>query len=276
MADKKKKIVGVLGAGWLGTPLVERLLVAGFGVRAAHRSAEAVAASRAASRAALFRVDLPDVAPASFFNDLDFLILTLPPGGRRLGEEATQVYTARLGPVVNVAMRDPKLRILFCSSTGVYGDATGWVDETTEVRPNTHSSRAVVAAEELLSAVADRLTIVRLAGLVGPGRHPGRFYGGRSVPIRTAEAPVNLVHQADAVAAIQLLIERGAPAGVFNVCAAAHPAKGEFYGAAAGAIGLEVGAKEDGGAADKIIGSLRLRRLGWSPTHDDLSVFRRP
>ena len=274
MADKKKKIVGVLGAGWLGTPLAEQLLAAGFTVRATHRSAEAVATSRAASRAAVFRVDLPLVAPASFFNGLDFLVLTLPPGGRQLGEEASKVYTARLGPVIDAALGAPDLRVLFCSSTGVYGDATGWVDETTDVRPNTHSARAVVAAEELFNPLTDRLTVIRLAGLVGPGRHPGRFYGGRSVPIRTADAPVNLVHRADAVAAIRLLIERGAPTGVFNACATAHPAKGDFYGAAAGAIGLEVGAREGGGAGGKIIKSERLRRLGWSPTHDDLSVFR--
>ena len=265
--------MGVLGAGWLGTPLVEGLLESGFEVRAAHRSDEGVAIRSTARRATNFRVHLPKVAPAEFFKDLDYLVLTLPPGGRKWGEEATEVYTAQLRPVLSVALENAGLHVLFCSSTGVYGETTGRVDETAEVRPNTHSSRAVVAAEELLSSVADRLTIVRLAGLVGPGRHPGRFYGGRSAPIRFADAPVNLVHQADAVAAIRLLIERGAPAGVFNVCAAAHPAKGEFYGAAAGAISLEVGARESGGADGKIIESRRLRQLGWSPTHDDLTIF---
>ncbi|HAP82964.1 MAG TPA: NAD(P)-dependent oxidoreductase, partial [Enterobacteriaceae bacterium] len=41
--------------------------------------------------------------------------------------------------------------------------------------------------------------------LVGPGRHPGRFFAGKSGP--NGNHGVNLVHLEDVVGAISLLLE---------------------------------------------------------------------
>ncbi len=50
---------------------------------------------------------------------------------------------------------------------------------------------------------------LRLAGLVGPGRHPGRFFAGKTAP--DGEHGVNLVHLQDVIGAITLLLQ--APKG---------------------------------------------------------------
>ena len=53
------------------------------------------------------------------------------------------------------------------------------------------------------------MDILRLAGLVGPGRHPGRFFAGKSAP--DGQHGVNLVHLEDVIGAIELLLQ--APKG---------------------------------------------------------------
>ena len=50
---------------------------------------------------------------------------------------------------------------------------------------------------------------------------------------------VNLVHQDDVIAAIQLLLKLPKGGHVYNLCAPRHPAKREFYPALAEQLHLE-------------------------------------
>jgi nucleoside-diphosphate-sugar epimerase len=66
-------------------------------------------------------------------------------------------------------------RVLFVSSTAVYGDADGgWVDENTAPAPAGFSGRVLVEAEELLrsrlAGTATAAVSLRLGGIYGPGR----------------------------------------------------------------------------------------------------------
>lgn len=273
MDDNSSKKVAVLGAGWLGFALAEQLQIQGRPVHVSSRSALTVEMLENFGFAGAFRVELPEVLPGAFFDDVSHLVLTLPPGGRQLGAEATERYLHAIQALFPVFVERPKLNIVFCSSTGVYGDARGEVDELTPLDPNTHSSRAVAAAERTLELFADRLTILRFAGLVGPRRHPGNFYGGKNRSIPQSAAPVNLVHQADAVNALLLALSNDLPAGVYNVCAAAHPSKGEFYQAAANTLKLATSGGDGSGIDGKTVSSAKLRGHGWQPTQDDLSIF---
>ncbi|NJC27528.1 NAD-dependent epimerase/dehydratase family protein [Neolewinella antarctica] len=272
MEDKLEKKVGILGVGWLGFALAESLLADGVAVHASSRQPGKLAELERAG-ADTFLVDLPQILPESFFTGLTHLVVTLPPGGRKLKAAATEDYLGKLRPLLPFLDASPDLRLIFCGTTGVYGDAEGAVDESTPVAPNTHSTRAVVAAETFFFPYADRLTVLRFAGLVGPGRHPGNFFGGKNFPLNQSDAPVNLVHQSDAVAALRLALATTAFKGVYNVCAAAHPPKGIFYGAAAGALGLTMGAEIAGGTTGKKIDSTQLRTAGWQPEHDELIIF---
>ncbi|MEL7162571.1 MAG: NAD-dependent epimerase/dehydratase family protein, partial [Bacteroidota bacterium] len=162
-------------------------------------------------------------------------------------------------------------RIVFTSSTGVYGEQEGELTELSPRQPNTHSARAVVAAENWLQEHEERVSILRLAGLIGPERHPGNFYGGKQRPIPNGDAPVNLVHRDDVISAIRLDLAQPAP-GLYNVCAVAHPPKGEYYTAAARLLGRKIAGVQAGGKNAKVILSERLRDRGWRPVYDDLAL----
>lgn len=264
--------ITIIGCGWLGLPLLKNLVEAKHTVRGTSRSDERLQAIEAAGGKA-FRVDLPGNFFAPVFSGQELLIVTLPPGGRQLGAKATVTYLEKLAPLGKLLAGPNAPHLIYTSSTGVYGATAGAVDEQTAVAPATHSSRAVVAAEKWFSEQTDRLTILRLAGLIGPDRHPGHFFGGRDRVITEADAPINLVHQTDVIAAVHTLLANDLPAGVFNVCAAAHPAKGDFYTAASASLGLTVKGTEPGGLDGKVIASDKLRALGWKPQFDVLTDF---
>lgn len=99
-------------------------------------------------------------------------------------------------------------RVLFVSSTAVYGDAGGgWVDERTTPNPDGFSGRVLVAAEDLLrtrlAGTATTAVSLRLGGIYGPGRT-------RLIDqVKTGSAVVpqdlrytNRIHRDDAAAAI--------------------------------------------------------------------------
>jgi nucleoside-diphosphate-sugar epimerase len=102
-------------------------------------------------------------------------------------------------------------RFLYVSSTGVYGQSTGeTVSESTTPHPTTESGQCCLRAEEILKrAFPDtqrepNLTILRMAGLYGPGRLLRRIAdlkAGISLPGQP-ESCLNLIHIDDAVTAV--------------------------------------------------------------------------
>src|SRR5690606_7502094 len=105
--------------------------------------------------------------------------------------------------------------------------------------------------------------ILRLAGLIGPQRMPGRFFAGKT-EIANGLAPVNLIHRDDAVRMIQCLIEDEQAAGIYNGCAPSHPAKADFYTLAAAKEKLKPPAFIHEKTAWKIISGARVEsELGF-------------
>jgi nucleoside-diphosphate-sugar epimerase len=99
-------------------------------------------------------------------------------------------------------------RVLFVSSTAVYGDAGGgWVDESTTAAPGGFSGRILLEAEELLhSRLRDTgitPVVLRLGGIYGPGRTRliDQVRGGTSV-VPAGSRFTNRIHRDDAAAAI--------------------------------------------------------------------------
>lgn len=267
------RVISILGCGWLGLPLLRVLVAAGHQVRGSSRTPGTLARIEAAGGTA-FSIDLPGEITSDFLEDCQTLIITLPPRGRALGENARPNYLKSLSalrPWLNPVGLSPSPRVIFCSSTSVYGSAEGIIDENAPLNPSTASAHAVVAAEQFLNECKAGNDILRLAGLVGPGRHPGRFYGGRGRLIPQGDAPINLVHLNDVIAAIQVILEQNAPS-IYNVCSSSHPTKGTFYTAASKALGQDVAGIEPGGESGKLIDSSKLRSQGWQPSWDDLAL----
>lgn len=75
----------------------------------------------------------------------------------------------------NLLQHQPAFRkLIYLSTTGVYGDAHEEVDELTPTQPTRIGPQIAVAAEQWLMKqfTAPQLAIVRLAGIYGPGRIP--------------------------------------------------------------------------------------------------------
>lgn len=262
--------IAVLGTGWLGLPLAQALVAGGHQVLGSSRSPERrhrLSESGITSYALELDPELSGPGLSSFFQS-ELLILTVPPGRRR--EQVVDFYQKAVQNVIAAARSGTVRHLIFTSSTGVYGQATGRVTEDRVPEPTRDSSRAVLAAERTLQAAADLdVTILRLAGLVGPDRHPGRWLAGKQ-DLSQGDAPVNLVHQYDVIAAILAVIEQEAWGKVYNICAAYHPTRADFYRHAARQLGLEAPSFQPGGTESKRIDSSRIRRgLNLSFRYDD-------
>lgn len=247
--------------------LVKSLTKEGFTVRGSQRSNEA-REGIVAGGGTPFYLDLPEDTEQldAFLEGADTLVITLPPRGRSLGDQATEKYLAAFN---TLAGKLDGLHVVYTSSTGVYGGGDiGLTTEDNPVAPDSPSTEAVVAAEEWLMKNAEDLTILRLSGLIGPGRNPVNFFRNRDT-VEDGDAPVNMVHREDVLSAISLVLGVR-PKGIFNVCASTHPTKRAFYGELLRHEGLSEKEFLTGGGGGKRIDSTRLRELGWSPTHDEL------
>jgi nucleoside-diphosphate-sugar epimerase len=136
-------------------------------------------------------------------------------------------------------------RVLFVSSTAVYGDAGGdWIDEGTTPAPGGFSGRVIREAEELLYSrlrgTGITPVVLRLGGIYGPGRTRliDQVRGG------TAVAPAeprftNRVHRDDAAAAIVHLCTVNAAPGPLYLGVDNEPAElGEVLAFLAAELGL--------------------------------------
>ena len=152
----------------------------------------------------------------------------LAPGGTRLfyflpppGEGETDPRIRSLQTACE-ADGHPR-RILYLSTTGVYGDCKGeTVDETRPVNPVALRARRRWDAEERFrawrSTAGFELIILRVAGIYGPGRLPLERIRRRLPLIRTEEAPwTNRIHVDDLVRVCVAAMEKGKDGGVYNV-----------------------------------------------------------
>ncbi len=119
---------------------------------------------------------------------------------------------------------DQPRRIVYISTTGVYGDCRGaWVDETRPVAPQADRARRRMDAEDALRdwgrGRGRELVILRVAGIYGPGRLPlARLRQGLAL-IRESEAPYsNRIHAQDLVRVCVAAMDRATAGEVFNVC----------------------------------------------------------
>jgi nucleoside-diphosphate-sugar epimerase len=224
--------VSVLGCGWLGLPLAQELVRRGHEVRGSVTRADRLAALAAAGVKG-YRLELTPTLEedAEGFFEGDALVVTLPPGRREAGVEAR--YPAQLAAVL--AATPAGTQLVFTGSTSVYPELNRTVSEADAGGDVSASGRAILAAEALLRARG--ATILRLAGLYGYDRQPGRRLAGREVS--GGDARVNLVHRDDVVRVLVQVLEARVADVILNVCADRHPTRREVYSQQAARLGLE-------------------------------------
>jgi nucleoside-diphosphate-sugar epimerase len=206
------------GCGDLGTEAGLRFAAAGHRVVGWRRSPEKLPAAIEGVAADLGSADLPPV-PA------DTTAVVVAVAADSPTEAAYQAaYVDGLTHVLDALERDgvtPR-RVLFVSSTAVYGDADGgWVDESTTTTPGGFSGRVLREAEELLLSrlrgTGSVGVVLRLGGIYGPGRTRliDQVRSGTAV-IPDEPRFTNRIHRDDAAAAMVHLASMAAdPAPIY-------------------------------------------------------------
>jgi nucleoside-diphosphate-sugar epimerase len=170
--------------------------------------------------------------------------------------------------------QQPK-RVLFVSSSGVYGQQQGeWVDETSSADAQGYSGRIMLQAEALVLNSGLPASVVRLTGIYGPGREwlLGQVRQGYRV---ATEPPLygNRIHADDAAGLLAYLLQADArgvalddcyigvddePAPLHEVVAWLREQLGVSHWAAESTVRR---------AGSKRCSNARAKALGWTPRY---------
>ena len=220
---KKKQSISILGCGWLGLPLAERLIHLQFQIKGS-TTTEAKLAQLKQKGIQAFLIDI-ETLPDHIQEFLQAEILIIGITTKKL-----EAYKALISEIA----LSPIKKVLFISSTSVYAKANQMLAEDSSLL---NIDSPFLAIENLfINQLSWITTIIRFAGLIGPKRHPGRFFA-QGKPISQPDAPVNLIHLNDSIHLIIEVIQQEAWREMFNACSDSHPSKREFYTRAARAYG---------------------------------------
>ena len=224
----------LVGCGDVGMRLLP-LLVDRFRVLAVTRDAERCAALRAAGAVPIL-ADLDQPATLARLRGLARHIVHLAPPPAS-GER--DVRTRNLAAVLPEGAR-----LVYVSTTGVYGDCGGMlVDETRTVAPKNARARRRVDAERTLRAWArragGRLAILRVPGIYARDRLPlQRLREGTPALRPEDDVYTNHIQADDLAHIVALALLRGLPNRVYHAVDDTRMKMGDYFDAVAGAFDL--------------------------------------
>ena len=195
----------IVGCGYVGLELGRQLRDRGHDVVGVRRSEAGLDAVADAGLEPL-RADVTEPETLSRLPAADWVVFAASSGGRG-ADAARRVFVEGLTNTVEAfaAHDSPPSRLVYTSSTGVYGDHGGdWVDEDTPLDPTTEKTRVLAEAESVAASAPMPSTVARFAGLYGPDRYRlSRYIEG---PV--TEGYLNMVHRDDAAGAVRFALER--------------------------------------------------------------------
>jgi len=251
--------IAVIGTGWLGHPLATFLNDSGHIVYGSRRSASG---ENVDYRPFIY----PSVNPVSkeILRKADVVVLAFPPN-----RTSSDAYANDCLEVCRHIGQQSQ--VVLTSSTSVYDQNGTCLEESfNDIR---FSENPIARAEyELIEQIGERLTIVRLAGLIGPGRYPVKIMS-TSGKIYKGNEPVNVIHQADAISLLTFVIENDIRGEIINGSAGQHPMREEYYSWMAPQLGVVPPVFESGNSEGKIISSEKSRSLGYEYIYDDPFEF---
>lgn len=255
----------ILGCGYVGERLARSLQgdVRCLTGRAA--SADRLRSMGLAAVACDFDAELPPVE----LGDTPLAFYMIPPPRDSSSDDRLRRW---LG-----ALHSSPRRIVYLSTTAVYGDAGGAeVDETTPPAPTQRRGHARLDAEVALMEHARRRgvewVILRVPGIYGPGRLPLERIARRLPMLRESEAgPGNRIHVADLVLACLAAGTRPEAAGrVYNVGDGDHASTTTYLRTVARLAGLPEPPEVEPAEAEKL-----LTPMAWSFLADSRRVSTR-
>ncbi|WP_067031430.1 SDR family oxidoreductase [Allomuricauda sp. CP2A] len=230
--------IGVLGCGWLGFPLAKRLVQESYEVFGTTTSEdklkqlqkEGIHPFEIRLKPTAIHGDIQD-----FLSRIDVLIINVPP---RLRGSSTESFIDKMVLLHNEIKKSGVNKVIFVSSTSVYGDLEGEITEQTPPKPVTESGKQLVESEQLFWSDPNlQSTIIRFGGLIGPDRHPVTMLSKKQ-NLTNGNDPVNLIHLDDCIHIIRTILKNDYWGELFNAVNPFHPIKSDYYLAEATKRGL--------------------------------------
>jgi nucleoside-diphosphate-sugar epimerase len=230
------KTVSIIAGGYLGSRLAKRLNDLKYKVNVSFRTSEPKDPINGVEYTHLAINDGTIAGKQSLF-DCDTLVICLPPGFK---SGLADSYPTNISNLVELAQDKGVKHIIFTSSTGIYTKSAKNDEfsdfDISQVKPKVLSS----AESSVLKSSVKFKHVVRLAGLMGNDRAPGRFKV--KIDQTNASQLVNMVMIDDVITAIITLIAQPVtPESVYNLVAPNHPSRQEFYRFAQSLNGTELG-----------------------------------
>ena len=258
----KTYTISILGCGWLGFALAKRLVAKELHVvKGSTTTSDKMSIIREAGIIP-FMVNLNSPIPKAFL-ECEKLVITVPPSSGN--------YESKMKLLVKQIKDVGIQKVIFVSTTSVYPNSGGVVvEKDADYIRSPHSGMIMLEIEDIFkNETSFSTTILRFAGLYGPGRAPGRFLANKK-GLKGAKNLVNLIHQDDCVDIIIKIMEEECWGEVFNACADEHPERQRFYTQAALSLGLAPPTFSNQPSPFKVISSEKLKsKLSYRFIHPD-------
>ncbi|MEP1448726.1 MAG: NAD-dependent epimerase/dehydratase family protein [Paraglaciecola sp.] len=231
--------IAIVGCGWLGQPLGLSLQKSGHNIVATNRSETGCAKLNTLGFKGL-QFNLGDKLSTNnleaIFNS-DLLILNIPVGRK---SNANGTFLANINDLLKRLVTSTVKRVVFVSTTSVYGAQKGELSEHSATSPNTQSGQINLQIEQLVQEYfSSNATTMRLSGLVGEDRHPVIYLAGKTA-LAAPNTRVNLVHQVDVIQSIESIIRNEIWGQTLLLSAAEHPTRQNYYTWAAKRLKLAI------------------------------------
>ncbi|HEX7437656.1 MAG TPA: SDR family oxidoreductase [Caldimonas sp.] len=262
----KRPTLLIVGCGDVGMR-VAGLLRGRWRVLALTSSGARVPALRAAGVLPLVG-DLDKPATLARLADLADAVLHLAP------PPVTGSTDSRTANLLRALARGVRVRrIVYASTSGVYGDCAGAkIDETRALRPASDRARRRVDAEARLRwhgrAFGVRVTLLRIPGIYAsdrPGGHPReRLARGTPVLVASDDVYTNHIHADDLARACVAALHRGLPQRAVHVSDESDIKMGDYFDLAADLCGLARPKRIPRSQAEQIFSPMLLSFMGES------------
>ncbi|NKI25415.1 SDR family oxidoreductase [Arenibacter sp. 6A1] len=223
------KNIGIIGCGWLGLPLAQSLKEHGHTVYGTTTTTDKLTLLQD-SGIVPFQVCLSEGGISGniqeFLANNEVFIINVPP---KLRGATSENYVDKMRHLYSAIKTSAIKKVIFISSTSVYGAAQGTLTEDTLPQPTTEAGKQILASENIFRNDSDlNTTIIRFGGLIGPDRHPVYQLSGRK-DLTNGDQHINLIHLNDCIRVIRSVLKKDLWDHVFNAVYPHHPTKRDYY-----------------------------------------------